>query len=74
MIKTGDFVKDKRIAIGFGVRMRGILVRRYAHLPPASAAALLAPHARVDGRMLSTMFRRNMTEMGITEPPRRRRP
>jgi NADH dehydrogenase len=67
--------KDKGIAIGFGVRMRGHLgaaVTRAYHL---HQIPLFSRRMRVltDG-LLSTMFRRDMTEMGFTEPPRRQRP
>jgi NADH dehydrogenase len=67
--------KDKGIAIGFGVRMRGILgatVTRTYHL---HQLPLFSRRMRVltDG-MLSKMFRRDMTEMGFTEPPRPVRP
>jgi NADH:ubiquinone reductase (H+-translocating) len=67
--------KDKGIAIGFGVRMRGALgaaVTRSYHL---HQLPLFSRKVRVltDG-MLSKIFRRDMTEMGLTEAPRPLRP
>jgi NADH:ubiquinone reductase (H+-translocating) len=67
--------KDKGIAIGFGMRMKGMLgatVTRTYHL---HQLPLFSRRMRVltDG-VLSKMFRRDMTEMGFTEPPRRSRP
>jgi hypothetical protein len=66
----------RRIAIGFGMRMRGFLgaagaaVTRAYHL---HQLPLFSRRVRVltDG-VLSTMFRRDMTEMGLTEPRRPR--
>jgi hypothetical protein len=70
MRKIGDLADS-----GLGVRMRGILDATVTRTHHVHQLPLFSRRMRVltDG-LLSRMFRRDMTGMAFTKPPRRSRP